>query len=1532
MKTKKPVQLSLFPDDLQIEKKETNNTNDGSAILADRVAQFLSRQRTSKKFASYDLSQTIAWNTLFSWAKKAFKDTQASGAWSSRDAYDSMELGVNTHLMNLAIMQPNEDLANVEHARKVVDGLRNMVSLLPTQSKRSQEQQTFQQFSTPPHLGYIANWVGNITKEDVVVEPSAGIGGLAVFAKLAGATVFVNELSARRRALLETMGFNQCFGENAEQLHNILPVSIRPTVIVMNPPFSSTAGRIKSKGNNTRNAEAHLDQALLRLQENGRLVAIVAKGMALEKPTFQAFWRRIQDTYNLRANIRMPGYEYKKYGTSFDNQLVVIDKTGPTTDNPIVGEVDAAQDLLTLLQGVKNDRPRPYESDLQNKPVADQPGRLPHDGGVQRADTDPLDTRDSSDLAGNRRTTDHPRKPATSSSAASNVRKPGSEVHRSDFRSQGHGAAQGTENLGRTSSRSSGHAPDTDSRRLPEPSRIDVQIVDKQSAADEISDCLYDHYRPRIQIAGTQPHPTALVESAAMAAVKLPAPAYCPKLLKKSVESGAFSDAQIEQIIYAGQAHSDMLAGSAVRRGYMIGDGTGVGKGRQIAGVIWDNWNNGRKKALWITEKPTLFKDAKRDLIDVGWAEGAEKLFSLSQKPLGRRISATEGILFATYALLGRQFKNINTDIPKTLQDMTVRLNQIVDWLGKDFDGVVVFDECHNMANAQGKETDFGVSNPSQKAMAGVLLQNLLPNARVLYVSATAATEISNFAYLERLGLWGQGTSFKSKNDFIAKIGAGGMASMELLASNMKAMGAYHARSLSWQGVAVDRLVHELTPAQTEIYNQMADAWQIVLHNINDALSITGIFESGRQRGAAYSQFWGAHQRFFNQVITAMQMPTILKASQKDLENGHAVIFQLINTNEASLNRSLSRMQQDDEYEDIDITPRDQLMEYIQNGFPTRQYEQWEDPDGNLIVRPVFDSQGNPVINQQAVGMRNRLLEQLGAIKVPLGPLDMIIDTFGHENVAEVTGRSKRIVHDDQKGRKVLQSRTQNNVVADMEQFKNDEKQILVFSKSGNTGLSFHSDKTYKNKRLRKHYLVQPGWIAYDAIQGIGRSHRSNQAHPPHYYLCSTDLKGQKRFISSIARRLDQLGALTRGQRQTGGQGMFEANDNLENEYARQGLRRFFEELYFDNIPGLKLAEFESQTGLTLTDEIGTLKAGLPPINQFLNRLLSMNIDNQNATFSAFEEQMDEIVQAHAAAGTLDVGIETLKAKRIDKVQDEVVFTEQKTGAKARYIKIDVVKDTNRIAWDDIHQKKSYAFGGGFYLNRKSGRIWAASNVRQKTKIDGSVIQVRNLISPNGSRNNVDIETIDNPEKWEKLSFNNAGKIWQAQYERAPSETSQRRHIFTGSILPVWSHLKGPDRILRFQTSDGARFLGRQVSSKRIDETLELLNAKRQTQTVDGQTIKNRVMDQGQSIQLDNAWKIARRKVSGEYRLEIIGPDATDTDMLKQQGIFTEIINFKTRYFIPIGERTDDIICRILNGQTIENQKQKSQPYSPRPR
>ena len=183
-----------------------------------------------------------------------------------------------------------------------------------------------------------------------------------------------------------------------------------------------------------------------------------------------------------------------------------------------------------------------------------------------------------------------------------------------------------------------------------------------------------------------------------------------------------------------------------------------------------------------------------------------------------------------------------------------------------------------------------------------------------------------------------------------------------------------------------------------------------------------------------------------------------------------------------------------------------------------------------------------------------------------------------------------------------------------------------------------------KNQRLRVHYLLEPGWKADAAIQGLGRTNRTNQAQPPLFRPIATNVKAEKRFLSTIARRLDTLGAITRGQRQTGGQGLFRPEDNLESPYARDALRQLYLLIVRGKIEGCSLERFEAATGLKLMDDKG-IKDELPPITTFLNRLLALTIELQGILFTAFEQLLEAKVQGAIASGVYDVGLETLVAE-----------------------------------------------------------------------------------------------------------------------------------------------------------------------------------------------------------------------------------------------------------------------------------------------
>ncbi len=291
------------------------------------------------------------------------------------------------------------------------------------------------------------------------------------------------------------------------------------------------------------------------------------------------------------------------------------------------------------------------------------------------------------------------------------------------------------------------------------------------------------------------------------------------------------------------------------RRGFMLGDGTGAGKGRQSAGIILDNWLKGRRKAVWISKSDKLLEDAQRD-----WsALGMERLLitPLSRFPQGKPIRLAEGVLFLTYATLRSDDRG----------EKLSRVRQIVEWLGSDFDGVIIFDESHAMQNAGGGKGERGDVAPSQQGRAGLRLQHALPDARVVYVSATGATTVHNLAYAQRLGLWGGGDfPFATRAEFVEAIEDGGVAAMEVLARDLRSLGLYTARSLSYDGVEYELVEHALSDEQRRIYNAYAGAFAIIHNHLDAAMQAANITaESGtlnaQAKSAARSAFESAKQR-----------------------------------------------------------------------------------------------------------------------------------------------------------------------------------------------------------------------------------------------------------------------------------------------------------------------------------------------------------------------------------------------------------------------------------------------------------------------------------------------------------------------------------------------------------------------------------------------------------------------------------------------------------------------------------------------
>lgn len=155
----------------------------------------------------------------------------------------------------------------------------------------------------------------------------------------------------------------------------------------------------------------------------------------------------------------------------------------------------------------------------------------------------------------------------------------------------------------------------------------------------------------------------------------------------------------------------------------------------------------------------------------------------------------------------------------------------------------------------------------------------------------------------------------------------GGVAAMEVLARDLRSLGLYTARSLSYDGVEYELVEHKLTDEQRRIYDAYAGAFEIIHNHLDAAMEAANITGSdgtlNRQaKSAARSAFESAKQRFFGHLLTSMKTPTLLRSIERDLDAGHAAVIQIVSTGEALMERRLAEIPTE-EWNDVrvNITP-----------------------------------------------------------------------------------------------------------------------------------------------------------------------------------------------------------------------------------------------------------------------------------------------------------------------------------------------------------------------------------------------------------------------------------------------------------------------------------------------------------------------------------------------------------------------------------------------------------------------------------
>ena len=1162
-------------------------------------------------------------------------------------------------------------------------------------------------------------------------------------------------------------------------------------------------------------------------------------------------------------------------------------------------------------------------------------------------------------------------------------------------------------------------------------SRSSISSKEEDEEEDEEENLVHSEtfaeYMPTKSRIG-QRHPDPVVETSSMASVSPPDIWYNLRLPSDVIERNVLSALQLEAIIYACQQHEKLLP-NGKRAGFLIGDGAGVGKGRTVAGMIYENYLLGRKRGIWLSVSNDLHYDAVRDLRDIGCHV---KVHPLNKFKYDEKITSKangkfkKGIIFSTYsALIGETSGKAR---------FQTRLDQLLHWCGKDFDGVIILDECHKAKNLM----PAGSSKPTKTGITVLKLQDQLPKARVVYCSATGASEPKNMAYMNRLGLWGLGTPFREFNDFIQSIEKRGVGAMEMVAMDMKLRGMYMARQLSFAGVTFDVKEVGLCPSFIEMYDASVKLWLDAREKFEKAADIVGL--ESRCKKTMWGQFWSAHQRFFKYLCIACKVKRAVDIAKESVRSGKCIIFGLQSTGEArtldqlddmggdlndfisttkgvfstlvekhfpgservdedteedkefaennamflngghkkrkrewrkNINRGTKRQrvhktedgvefmsssESDSETEDGKNTDLSTTLGSDEDGDSdsddntsnvfkddsssgSDDEESWlksinsdkrssgkikkpekkapvsknapsyVDPSMNVLAAAGFNmgkqySWANAAATTNQVStanmrshrvdkvtapsglskqlaslssadmsnlskleqvreMKYSLLEKLDVIAQYLPPntLDELIDELGGTDfVAEMTGRKGRVVNKED-GSYVYEPRSKDDVplellnIAEKKRFMEGEKLVAVISEAASSGVSLQADRRVKNQRRRVHITLELPWSADKAIQQFGRSHRSNQVSAPEYIFLISELAGEQRFASIVAKRLESLGALTHGDRRA-----TESRDlsryNFDTKYGRQAL-----DIVLKSIIGLEKPVTpvpKDYPGNFLEDvRVGLVGAGLiskdvhtgsmsvsdkdyTNISRFMNRILGLTVALQNTLFQYFTATLASIIKDAKRSGRWDEGIVDLgqQGESVQQVDRKTFLCPSTCGQVTTELATVVVERGLSFKRAKEMQETSTDTREGFYLSSqlRNGKKTVVLILRAGGPKQG----LFSIYRPN-------IGLIARPEEWndickkyEKVDPDRAKSNWKEQYEYSANncvhafwrgfckrklvglacEVGTRKrtcHLLCGSVLSVWSKV---ENVLACQPGANSKM---QIIRVRLDSGLKLV-------------------------------------------------------------------------------------------------------------
>lgn len=1084
---------------------------------------------------------------------------------------DLQEL-VEAQIVNLARkISEREDLENEQK----FEYIKRLYEFQPTLSARDNDRINKQQYSTPAPMAFLmGQYVDPEHKAESGLEPSAGNGMLTI--NLPKEKMHVNDIDEMRLSNLQKQGYGTVTSQDGT-----LPFEKKDyDVVVTNPPFGSTEEK-DYDGYSISGLEHQMAiNALDSMKDDGRAAIIIGgnteyKDNGTIKGKDKAFFNYLYSHYNVVDIINIDGKSmYAKQGTEYNVRMILINgrKQADGSFAPVQSKARAEQvktydelykrvndDILS-----NNNEPASVHNTESGEstgvddnsnvetPVTEGVRNVRIEGGSRQSEQRP---NNGSNVSGSTDTTDTGTTERGNDVVGESVSDNGSRAETSE---PSESTTTGTEGGQSESGRN-------DSERLStEPNNGNGVGQRGDESAQQTKP------EPKRGL-GTEKVPYNKQSGNPFTLQSL-MPADQADEVKKTLEElgdvdqflvdelGYSSKEELHQALAAEQIDSVAMAIHQMNQGnaFIIGDQTGIGKGRQAAALI----RYGVKKGgfpVFITVKKGLFSDMYRDLCDIGSPKLRPFIWSADDAQHSGAVTDKDG--------------NVIYQMPSAKEQKRVveYINQHGK-LPKEYDYVLTTYDSFKSGtmdyeNGQKKARSFGKKQPSAIHHNGQAkrdaLERLAENSYVIMdESHNAGGEGSNVSnYLQYITTKAKGLTFLSATfakrpgnmpiyslkTAIAKAGVevgelieavkrGGATFQEIMSKALTGAGQMIRRerdmtgvTIDWRGIEDEEVIQKQREQYDEViglFNQIINFQRTYVDPIIDKLNDDAADEQGsvdhtpgtRDMGINNTPFASRTYNMVQQVLLSLKAEEAAKRAIEHLKKGYKPVITVANTNEGAADEVAASDGESMEMPDLSVNLKKGLRGTLR-----------------ITSRDANDNTTNSEIPLDRLGEEGKAkyLEIMEAIEnastgLSLSPIDVIkneLKKAGYK-VGELTGRKAEFVYnEDGTVKRVKRQDTDKKKVA--ADFNNGNLDALILNRSAGTGISLHASTKFKDQRQRIMIVAQAQGDVNDEVQIRGRIDRTGQVLRGKYEYVVSQIPSEQRLLMMLKAKLRSLDANT---------------------------------------------------------------------------------------------------------------------------------------------------------------------------------------------------------------------------------------------------------------------------------------------------------------------------------------------------------------------------------------------------------------------